>query len=38
MTVDVSDDGRTYTVTAEREEPPNAPPRLTVIEGDKPEA
>jgi hypothetical protein len=38
MTVDVSDDGRTYTVTAEREEQPNAPPRLTVIEGDKPEA
>lgn len=38
MTVDVSADGRTYTVTTEREEPEKAPPKLVVIEGDKPEA
>mgnify|MGYP001167700264 FL=1 len=38
MTVDVSEDGKTYTVTTELEEPVNTPPKLTVIEGDKPEA
>lgn len=38
MTVDVSEDGKTYTVTTDAEEPPNTPPKLTVIEGDKPEA
>ena len=38
MTVDVSDDGRTYTVTTEPKEEVKAPPLLTVIDGDKPEA
>jgi len=38
MTVDVSEDGKTYTVTTDVEEPQATPPKLTVIEGDKPEA
>ena len=39
MTVDVSEDGKTYTVTTEAEEPEPTPKWTpTVIEGDKPEA
>ena len=38
MTVDVSEDGKTYTVTTDPAEPTITPPKLTVIEGDKPEA
>ena len=38
MTVDVSEDGKTYTVTTEAEEEPTPAWTPTVIEGDKPEA
>ena len=38
MTVDVSEDGKTYTVTTEEEEEPTPAWTPTVIEGDKPEA
>ena len=34
----IAEDGKTYTVTTELEEPVSTPPKLTVIEGDKPEA
>jgi len=38
MTVDVSEDGKTYTVTTEPEADPTPKWTPTVIEGDKPEA
>ena len=38
MTVDVSEDGKTYTVTTEEEQEPTPSWTPTVIEGDKPEA
>ena len=38
MTVDVSEDGKTYTVTTEPEQEPTPAWTPTVIEGDKPEA
>ena len=38
MIVDVSEDGKTYTVTTEADEEPTPSWTPTVIEGDKPEA